>query len=226
MRTVQIFAVPTLSILSACNNALISAEPLAVTPADLVIAENSKNKRNYLGGIVYDSEQKCTAFLNDLVKNESSVNTIGDIISGALSGTAAFVTPIATSHILAGTAAIVTGAKSAINSDFYAKASTANFETAIQQSYFKNIGQYVSDLGNQADSNIIVALEVSKIQTIHSGCGVGPAEAAIQATIAPQGGTPGGGAPGAHGAPPPPAPAIGGRGVSATQGAVPGSPLR
>jgi len=206
-----IFGMSAALLLGGCsNNTLISAEPLSVTPSDLIAAASTSNKREYLGRIVYESKLKCSAFLTNLVSNEGSINTFGDILSGTLSGVAGFTTiPLAASKALSGAATIVTGAKSAINSDFYAKASIANFETAIQQSYFKNMDQYASSLQSDDESSLLISVEVAKIQTIHASCGIGPAEASIQATIAPQGasdgGAPGGGAPGGNapgGAPP------------------------
>jgi hypothetical protein len=232
----RIFAISTVGLLTACSSALLSAEPLEIVPADLAAAAGGNNKREYLGTLVYQSEQKCTVFLNNLVASVGYVNTIGDITSGILSGVATFTTPIGSSHILSGASTIVTGGKTAITSDFYAKASIANFETALQQSYFKSIGDYASALENVDEAKLIVSIEAGKIQGIHSSCGLAPAEAAIQATIAPKtGGTTGGGAPVAAPVPPapaPPAPAPappgllqGGR-ISQTPYMVPGSPLR
>jgi hypothetical protein len=183
---------------------------------------------------VYDSEQKCVAFLNNIVAGQGTVNTVGDMLSGGLSGVAAFVTPLATSHILSGTASIVTGWKDAVNNDVFAKASIANFAAALQRSYFDAIGKYETALEKSDESQLIVSVEAAKIQGIHSSCGLAPAEAAIQATIAPKGGTV---APGVaalpQGAPLPsrgpllsPAltpPGLGG--ISQTPYMVPGSPL-
>ena len=120
MRTQRSFlTIVAVGLLTGCNSPLISAEPLVISPADLAAAENGGNKKAFLGRLIFQSEQKCTAFLNELVASIGGINSIGDIVSGALSGVAAFTTPVAASHVLSGTATIVTGAKSALNADFF-----------------------------------------------------------------------------------------------------------
>lgn len=171
------------------SNVLMAAEPLSVQAEDFSTLQDKPlpTRLAYLGSVVYDSEQKCSAYLSRLVSAQSSVNTTGDILSGTLSGLGAVFTPASTVRALSAAATIVTGAKSAIASDFFAKASIANFATALQQTYGKQIQQYTDALPTLTDSPtpLIVSNEVSKIQSYHALCAIAPAEASIAATIQP-----------------------------------------
>lgn len=171
-----------LLLLANCGHPVISAEPLTVSPADLAAAERSK--KEFLGSLVFQSEQKCTAFVNNLVEEVGGINSAGDILSGALSGVASF-TPVGTSHALAGAATIVTGAKTALDTNFLAKTTTANLVSAILQQYFGNIGKYAASLESQSDASLVVSIEMDKIQSYHATCGLGPAQASINSTVAP-----------------------------------------
>ena len=178
-------------LLGACANSnslsFISAEPLVIAPADVAAAQKaSAAKREFLGSVIYQSEQKCAAFLSNLAATQGSLTAIGDIVSGTLSGVASFTTPVATSHILSGLATVATGAKTAVTNDFFAKASIANFATALQTTYFAGIGKYASDLETKSDNDIVVAIELSRIQGFHSACGLAPAQTVIQTSIAPK----------------------------------------
>jgi hypothetical protein len=187
------------------NEFLVSAEPLLISPEEWVVSP--RNKREFLGRVVFQSEQKCVSFLNRLTLARNTVDTTGDILSAGLSGLAALVTPLATSHALSGAATFVTGSKAAIDADIYAKASLTSFQSALQQSYFNFIKKYTTDLDTMSEDAITVSNEVAKIQSIHAACALAPAESAIQATISSPAPPPGG----ASGNPPaaalPPAPA-------------------
>jgi len=174
-----------LGLQSEHNELLVSAEPLAIKVDQLQLAASLPNKREFLGTLVYDSEKKCVSFLNRLVLARNTVDTTGDILSAGLSAAGALVTPLSTAHALSGAATFVTGAKAAIDADIYAKASLSSFQTALQQSYFRNVLDYTNNLPNVSESSLIVSNEVAKIQSIHATCALGPAEATIQATIAP-----------------------------------------
>lgn len=167
---------------------LVAAEPLKVTDTDLQkeATMNDVEKREFLGGVVLDSEIKCTDFLDNLVFSENSVNTTGDILSTTMSSLATVFTPLSTVHALTAGATITTASKAAIDSDIYAKASITTFQTALEQSYFKSIGTYRDALPTM--TNIVVSAEVAKIESIHATCGLAAAESSITATLnAPSG---------------------------------------
>jgi hypothetical protein len=208
------------------NEGLVSAEPLAVTATQLQAAAASTAKKEFIGQVVYESEQKCTAFLNQLTLARNTINTTGDILSAGLSGVGALVTPLSTAHALSGAATFVTGSKAAINSDIYANASLTNFQRAIQQTYTTQMLDYTTQLPGLPD-NLLVSNEVAKIQSIHALCALAPAEATIEATLSTQ--------PKAPPPPPPPPPAApmlmapmpgAPPSPNATHGAVSGAPLR
>lgn len=174
----------------ASAQSLVSADPLTVL-ADPKSAEyqdlqgnkvEDKDKSNFLGRVVLDSENKCLAFLNGVVVAENSVNTTGDIVSTALTAAATVVKPLTVVHGLTAGATLATGAKTAVNANIYAKMSIGNFQTALQKSYFKSIDDYVTALPNV--KNPVLTVEVAKIESIHATCTLAAAEGAIASTIA------------------------------------------
>ncbi len=161
----------------------VSAEPLAIPS----IPTENFDKREYLASIVVNSYNKCNSFISTIVKQQTNVNAFGDILAGTLSGLATIFTPLATVHALTGASTIVTGSKSALDSDFWDKASAANFGQAINATYYTNMGQYSLNLPNQDVANLIVNNEIAHITAIHSQCALAPAETAIQAALTPPG---------------------------------------
>lgn len=180
------------------------------------------DQKAFLAAVVYDSEQKCTAFVNRLVIGENTFNTSADVVSTILTALGTALTPLATVHALTASSTIVTGGKTAVDADIYAKASTANLYSAIQQTYFKDVQDYTTKLPGLTADQLIVSNEVAKIQSYHALCALVPAEASIAATITPSAGTaPPSGGTGAGASPP----AAGGGAAPATKSAVPGQRL-
>ncbi len=137
---------------------------------------------NFLGRVALDSETKCLAFLNGVVIAENSVNTTGDIVSTLLTSAGTVFKSLTTVHSLTAGATVATGSKTAVDANIYAKASIANFQTALQKSYFKSINDYVAALPGL--TNFLVSAEIAKIETIHATCTLAAAEGSIAATIA------------------------------------------
>jgi hypothetical protein len=81
------------------------------------------NIGRYALAVLLDSEKKCHTFINGMVIAENTVNTTGDITATILSGLASVFS------------------KSAVNANIYAKASVANFQTALQQSYGQEVAR-------------------------------------------------------------------------------------
>ena len=182
---------PLYKVLRGDPNGIVGAAPLAITNTQLEQAgelSSDAAKREFLGRVVLESETKCTDFLNHLVFAENSVNTTGDILTTAMSAVATVFTPISTVHGLTAAATITSGSKAAIDSDIYAKASIMNFQTALEQSYFKNIAAYTDALPDM--TNIVVSVEVAKIESIHATCNLAAAESAIATTLSKPGGVP------------------------------------
>jgi len=176
---------------------LVSAAPLAISnpTADLKVAlttaqnaTDDKTKQEFLGSIVMDSETKCQSFINGLVVAENTVNTAGDITSTVLTGLASVFKPLTTVHALTAGSTVVTGSKTSIDANIYAKASIVNFQTALQQSYSKSILAYTDSLPHLTGA--IVSNEISKIQSIHATCTLAATEASILTTISPAGQVP------------------------------------
>lgn len=195
-----IFALPTLG-LGACtpwikylnsSSRLVSAAPLEVVNPknkDVLSQLNQASsdsaslntKLEFLGRVVLDSESKCVTFVNTLVVADNTVNTTGDIISTVLTAAATVFTPLTTVHALTASSTVVTGTKTAINSDIYAKASITNFQTALQGTYFKSMASYADALPKLTD--VSVGAELSKIESIHGTCTLAAAESSISTTI-------------------------------------------
>jgi len=184
--------------LAACSawvKLLHNASPLvSAAPLDIVNPKKSEDiktasldtatlnsKIEFLGRVVLDSETKCVAFLNSLVVAENSVNTTGDIASTVLSAAATVFTPLNNVHALTAGSTVVTGSKTAIDADIYAKASIINFQTALQGTYFKTIATYADALPKLTD--VSVGAELSKIESIHGTCTLAAAESSIQTTL-------------------------------------------
>jgi hypothetical protein len=141
--------------------------------------------RSSVSKVVYDSETKCAAFLNSLVLTETGTNTSLDMLTTVFSALGTAFTPIATVHSLTAAATISGGWKTAIDSDIFAKATIANYAQAIQATYSAKISDYISNLGSTADPSIDPASEITKIQSIHALCGLGPAQSTISASLTP-----------------------------------------
>ena len=192
--TVRLFVAGVIVVvLSGCGSALrtltdnsailVGAEPMAVTRDEIATADAATSGQvQFIGRMTYDSIQKCDAFLRRLVLSENTINTTGDILATILSALATAVQPVNTIHALTAGSTIVTGTKSAINADIYAKASTANFHSALQQTYYKAMYEYLTKL--PALQNPIPSVEASNIATIHATCSLAAAQASIAATIA------------------------------------------
>ena len=184
--------------LAATNTqSLVSALPLKVsdprTPEgqklkDFAGQPNSAAELDFLGQVAMDSEAKCMSFFNGLVVAENSVNTYGDVGATVLSAAATVFTPLTTVHALTAGATVITGAKTSVVSNIYAKASVANFQAALEKTYFKSMNDYVSNLPEL--THYTVSAEVFKIESIHATCSLAAAENSIAATIAGPAGVP------------------------------------
>jgi hypothetical protein len=170
----------------------VSAEPLevlntknAAVAAALTNAKQASTplsaKIDFLGQVALDSESKCIKFMNTLVVAENTVNTTGDIASTVLTAAATVFTPLNTVHALTASSSVVTGSKTAINSDIYAKASIVNFQTALEGSYFKTMAAYMDTLPKLTE--VSVGAELGKIESIHGTCTLAAAESSISTTI-------------------------------------------
>ena len=140
--------------------------------------------------VAYDSEQKCNQFLADLMVNETGTNTALDVATSAVTATAsALAGPVSTIRGLAAAGAFTSGTKTAIGSDFFAKASIANYSQAIQATYFTQMTAYITSLKSnglppQAEVHSWAANQISTIQIYHSECGLGAAQNALQGPLA------------------------------------------
>ena len=198
-------------VLSGCTqlHPTVSAEPLDPT---LISAEPTPGDDtvNLLFKVTNDSEFKCGAFIDRLTIGQNGVNTAGDLLSGLLSGLATIFTPLSTTHALSGAATIITGGKTAIDSDYWAKSGPADYALAIQNTYYTQLKSYRTEL-TTAPSTYKFQNGVGVIQSIHDQCKLGAAEATIKASLSGAG-------------PPPAVPAVPGVPAAAVVPAVPGVP--
>lgn len=126
------------------------------------------------------------------------VNTSGDVLGTVLSGLGAIFSPIATAHALSGAATIVTGTKTAVDSNFWAKQGVQDYAQAITSTYYKDIGSFYTELAqgkpNEDGSTIAVQEDgkattydlyggILKIQAIHAECKLASAGASIRKTL-------------------------------------------
>lgn len=161
----------------------VSAADLAVTPEDLAKAASLPSRKEFLGRVVMDSQQKCNAFLANLTTDQQVINSTGDVATTVFSALASVFKPVTTVRALAGASTISSGSKAALINAYYAKATIAHFSTALQQTYSRSMTQYREGLDDLDESTIILSNEVAKIQSIHYLCGLAQAEATIATTL-------------------------------------------
>jgi hypothetical protein len=188
MRTIGRLAAPILVCgLAACGTSgLPPGPPVAAAPlASITIPTGTFDKKELIGAVVLDSYDKCGAFVSAMTRSQDSVNTAGDIVSTILTGLATVFTPITTIHALTAASTIVTGTKTAINSDLWAKANIANFSKAIDGTYYNKMADYTTSLTTMDPATITINNEVAKITSIHHMCALAPAEDSISQQLAP-----------------------------------------
>lgn len=134
--------------------------------------------------IANDSQTKCHNFIQELSLAETGSDTTLDIASMALSALSSAFAPVGTKTALSAASTITGGMKTAVDSDFYAKASIANYSKVIQATYsadMKAFRQQVSELGTTLD----IGVEYGAIDSIHAECTLAGAQSAIDANLQP-----------------------------------------
>lgn len=157
----------------------------ATASGDIATISGTTSLKDALGEVVLQSERRCNRFLSDLVLYETGTNTGADVLATVTSTLAAALTPVGTSHALSAASAIITGSKTAIDTDVYAKASIANFASAIDATYYSDMSKYVGGLAAADPSTLSWPIEVYKITAIHRECALATAQATISKTLQP-----------------------------------------
>ncbi|MFC4706334.1 MULTISPECIES: hypothetical protein [Paraburkholderia] len=80
-----------------------------------------ENAKKYLGIVLHDSEEKCTAFVGSLSSGQRISNTQFDILTTTLNAKETVFAPISTAHALISGATVSSGTRLAINKDIYEK---------------------------------------------------------------------------------------------------------
>jgi hypothetical protein len=140
-----------------------------------------ESKKNFIGALLLDSQQKCSAFVNRIGVAQNGINATGDVLTTILSGVATAVSPIAVSHGFSAASTIIGASKTALDQDFWAKSGVQDFQKALSSSYGASLKAYSEALANQQYINL--PLEVQKVNSIHSLCNVGSALSVITATL-------------------------------------------
>jgi hypothetical protein len=182
-------------------NFAVAADPLDATLVENALSHSntSDDAKANVARVAFDSEQKCSEFLSNLIVNETGSNAFLDIGTTAATAAATAVSgPLSAIHALSAIGAFTSGTKTAIDSDFFAKASVSNYAQAIQSTYFTQMGVYLKSLEAVTPPplgqiNSWTSTELGKIEAFHAECGIGPAQTAVSATLAmagQQAGTP------------------------------------
>jgi len=162
-------------------------DPLLVKPSifsdPAAVDRINKDKKDYLGAVILDSIHKCQAFVNTLDLAEGDANFLGDSFSTLFSALATVATPINTVHGLSAAATISSGTKNAYLSGYFANATIANFGMAMQTTYLISLQQYIEALPDMDDADIVVPLEVGKIESFHTFCSMASAQYIITKTL-------------------------------------------
>lgn len=179
-----ILALSIALFLSGCQTFRRTSSALPLDPVwayEVTKPENDTTR--FVGGIIYDSETKCSQFIAELTASESLSNTGLDMTTTALSALATAFTPLATVHALSSGAAISSGWKTAVDTDVFAKAGIANYAEAIQLTYYQNMHALVTTLPSNASDPMNASKALAEIQEIHQGCSLGAAQSTIAKTL-------------------------------------------
>jgi len=226
--------------LSACTNlepalsaAPIDAEVAQVTAQGTATTASANGQGHVYSGpsdcvrckleyVMYWSERKCGNFLDKMTAGQNLVNTSGDVLSTILSGLGAIFSPLTTAHIFSGASTIVSGSKTSVDTDFWAKQGVQDYTQAIQGTYYQQMADFYNQLaqGTVSEDKQSVNVPVStsqqatydlyggilKVQAIHTECKLAAAGASIRKQLGGTQGsasnqTPGVGAPAPPGAP-------------------------
>lgn len=143
----------------------------------------ANQKKDYIGAVVLDSVQKCRAFINALTLDEGDASFLGDSFSTLFSALATVTKPINTVHGLTASATIASGTKNAYLSGYFANATIANFGMAMQTSYLSAMRTYVDAMPDLDYDAVIIPIEISKIESVHSLCSMASAQYVITKTL-------------------------------------------
>lgn len=178
--------------LTACATITDEAYVDALSAAPLKYDEAAKDrldqqgtleqKKGFLADIVTQSVVSCTNFSNRLLAMQSSTDITADILSTTLTALGTAIKPVQTVHALTAASTIVSGAKTSIDANLFAKASVANLQTAIAKTYGTHMQAY-NDALPALDNNMVFRREIATLTAIHAQCGLGFAQSAIDSTL-------------------------------------------
>ncbi|MDR3447000.1 MULTISPECIES: hypothetical protein [unclassified Dyella] len=152
-------------------------------PGHVAIPADFAGKKRYLGAVLLDSVLKCRDFANKVDAAQGDANFIGDTFSTLFSALATVAKPITTVHGLTASATVASGTKNAYLSGYFADATVANIGKVMTVSYAVAVQQYMDGMSSMTDENLILPVEVAKIESIHSKCSMASAEYLISQSI-------------------------------------------
>nr|WP_199043505.1 hypothetical protein [Dyella sp. ASV24] len=147
------------------------------------IPSDLEGKKRYLGAVLLDSVLKCRDFANKVDAAQSDANFLGDTFSTLFSALATVAKPITTVHGLTASATMASGTKNAYLSGYFADATVANIGKVMTISYAVAVQQYMDGMSSMTDDNLILPVEVAKIESIHTKCSMASAEYLISQSI-------------------------------------------
>ncbi|TKC87889.1 hypothetical protein FAZ69_16610 [Trinickia terrae] len=179
-----------ISWINASSSDLVSAGQLNIDQNKLADAEKCVSpagvtcRKNFVASVALQSIMQCQKFANQLVITENTVNTAGDITSTIFTALGTVFTPLTTVHAMTAGATIVSGSKSAVNANIYAKASISSLQAALDKVYTQPMLNYLTYLKNVTDdSKIDVGTEVVNVQMLHGNCALAEAEIFVNGTV-------------------------------------------
>ncbi|QGZ58142.1 hypothetical protein [Paraburkholderia acidiphila] len=147
-----------------------SGDPGGASGAQAGSAPTDANKKNYVGMVLHDSEQKCAYFVGSLSAGQRISNTTFDILTTTLNALATVLTPISTVHALTAGATVSSGTRLAINQDVYEKETAQLITGAIDATYYKEYAQYAASLETMDPVSMSPSVEVARIEGFHKDC--------------------------------------------------------
>ena len=148
------------------------------TPID-ASALKPGEEMGFLMSAVNDSIRKCQGFVNFITEGQAVSNVYFDTLSILLSGLASVFTPVNTVRSLTAASTISQGSKGAVNSNFFQQMSIAIFIKKIEDSYYSEYKNYLSNL----PSVINIGKELARINLIHRQCSITYAAASLNAPV-------------------------------------------
>ena len=173
-------------LLGGCQSSLVGtvddyAAPAAgAAPLDMKAYTNAPNDRTGVIDAINTSELNCVRYKRSLIVVQKSSNGFFDVLTTLLAGLATAFTPIATVHALTAGATISSGAKGAIDTNFYQGETVSFVIAAIQKTYDVQMVKLLATVDSEKGTTVNES--IADVQRINTLCSLSEALASASGT--------------------------------------------